>query len=266
MNQPIANFCEKCGAKLEAGSRFCETCGHPVTAPQRAAAGQQAAGKSTGKKTVLIVGGVVLIAGAIFTCIVVLLVFALKPGNLFNNKLEQEQAIPLETQDFLVLTVTSERPAEQKITKPAVIEKTLKPTTTKEPTSRPAVKITPSATTEPIGEVKADRSKFYCLSSDGPTTLTISASAGKDIRDLTLRWRLNTKKGGTTTAWEGIYMENTAPGKFSFKFNADTWGGTNNFYYPPMLGESWFEYQVFIPDGSYQTEIIKNVTFFPCAQ
>ncbi len=266
MNQPKANFCEKCGAKLEAGSRFCEACGHPVTAPQPAVAGKPAAVKSSGKKTALIIGGVVLIAGAIFTCIVVLLVFVLKPGNLFNNKADQEQAIPLETLDFDPVTENPEQSTAQQITKPAVVEKTLEPTATKEPTSRPTVKITPSATTVPIGEVNADRSKFYCLSSDGPTTLTISASTSEDIRDLTLRWRLNTKKGGKTTDWEGIYMEKTAPGKFRFKFDADTWGGTNNFYYPPMMSESWFEYQVFIPDGSYQTEINKNVTFFPCAQ
>ncbi|NLW71502.1 MAG: hypothetical protein GXY37_01260, partial [Chloroflexi bacterium] len=139
-------------------------------------------------------------------------------------------------------------------------------TATQDKKQSPAVDSASSTSSEPIFHVGTDRDVFYCVSSDGPTTLTIKANTDPSVPVLAFRWRLNTKKDGQVTDWEGDYLEKDSSTQFSYTLNADVWGGTNNFNYPPLLGESWFEFQIFLPDGSYQTKIYKEVTYFPCAQ
>ena len=61
-------------------------------------------------------------------------------------------------------------------------------------------------------------------------------------------------------------MQRAGGNAWEFTFDADVWAGTNNFFYPPLMGESWFEYQIISNDGLEGTDVFTNVTFFPCAQ
>lgn len=237
-------FCEHCGASLEAGSRFCESCGHSVDALESTpAVAQKTARNSLDRQTLLMIGAAVILF------LVVLLAFIMNPGNIFKREPKEEPPVAAAPQDA---------PGQQDLE--------AKPESPQDQISPPVIEITPSQTSEPISMVNSDPKTFYCINSDGPVRLTITTSVNTSIQELSLRWRLNTKKDGKTTEWEGVYMIKSGSNQFSYTFDADVWEGTNNFYYPPMLGESWFEYQIFLPDGSYQTEIFKNVTFFPCAQ
>jgi len=117
-----------------------------------------------------------------------------------------------------------------------------------------------------IIQVSTDRKTFYCVPSDGPTTLTITVQLNNVDNGVAVWWRLQEKTGGKTTDWEFKDMRRAGGNNRDFTFDADTWNGTNNFYYPPLMGESWFQYQI-IADGNVdRTEVFSDVTFFPCAQ
>jgi len=241
------NFCEHYGAQLAPDARFCEVCGNaiatpptPVVHPPDLPPTPQQAPQSTHRSRTCLY--VAIGAAALVAC-VALVIAILMLGKWFKQPKETTpdsfSTVPFQTEnagsnhdeDFL-----------------------------------PAIDTPTPVPSEPIQAVRTDRDVFYCISFDGPATLTVTVDADPDIKDLGLRWRLNTKKDGKLTDWEGVFLEKISPNQFSYTFNADTWEGTNNFYYPPLFGESWFEFQVFLPDGTFQTEIFSHVTFFQCAQ
>lgn len=117
-----------------------------------------------------------------------------------------------------------------------------------------------------IQQVSTDRKTFYCVPSEGPTTLTVTATISNIDKGLAVWWRLQVKSTGEKTEWQFKDMHRADGNNRDFTFDADSWAGTNNFYYPPLLGESWFQYQI-IADGNIErTEVFSDVTFFPCAQ
>mgnify|MGYP006987899149 CR=1 FL=1 len=69
-----------------------------------------------------------------------------------------------------------------------------------------------------------------------------------------------------TTDWEVVDMQCAGGNARVYTFDADVWVGTNNFFYPPLMGESWFECQIIGNDVLARTDFFTNVTFFPCAQ
>lgn len=143
------------------------------------------------------------------------------------------------------------------------------------PTSQPAGQPTaelppPAAPTVPaalIGEVSVNRSAFYCVKSDGPTTLTITAEMSDIERGLAIFWRLYEKKDGSMTDWKNVSMQRKGTDARTFTFDANSWDGTNNFLYPPGFAESWFQFQLVSGDAKDRTPVYRaDVTFFPCAQ
>jgi len=114
--------------------------------------------------------------------------------------------------------------------------------------------------------VTTDRTIFHCVPGDGPTTLTITVEMSDVNRGATLFWRLEEKANFNTTDWEVVDMQRAGGNTRTYTFDADVWTGTNNFYYPPLMRESWFEYQIISNDGLVRTDVFTNVTFFPCAQ
>ena len=132
-------------------------------------------------------------------------------------------------------------------------------------TSTPTVTLTPPQDVL-YGEVTVDRTIFHCISADGPTSLTITVEMTDVDRGASLFWRLEEKANYNTTDWEVVDMQRDGGNARTYTFDADVWAGTNNFYYPPLMGESWFEYQIISNDGMERTDVFTNVTFFPCAQ
>jgi len=135
--------------------------------------------------------------------------------------------------------------------------------TTEPPPAAPA----PTATTDKLFQkVTTDRTVFYCVPSSGPTKLTITVEMSDIDRGATLFWRLEGKASGTKLNWEIVDMRRASSNSRSYTFDANSWDGTNNFFYPPLMGESWFEFQIISNDGLERTEVFANVTFFPCNQ
>lgn len=143
---------------------------------------------------------------------------------------------------------------------------TIPPSETSQP---PTLQPTVSYTDTPAAyfqSITFDRQVFYCVPSSGPTDLTITVQLSNVDLGAGLYWRLADKTSGRITDWEYVKMERIGGNARAFTFDADSWAGTNNFYYPPLMGESWFEFQIISNDGQYRTDVISEVTFFPCAQ
>ncbi len=262
MNSDHDSFCEMCGERLEGGAKYCEACGHEVGGLKITPETPHTSGKEFNKQTMLSIGALVLIMLAF------LIVFLIKPGNLFKKKPKEELPIASDQQSMpSQYQQTEELPtATDQQSMPSQQQQAAEFTTMQDQAAPPVVEKTPFPIIELIVQTSSDRKTFHCISSDGPATLTITSEVSPEVDEISLRWRLNTKNEGKLTDWEGVYMEKISANQFAYTFNADVWEGTNNFYYPPLLGESWFEYQLFLPDGSYQTEIFQEVTFFPCTQ
>jgi len=156
------------------------------------------------------------------------------------------------------------------------------PTYTPEPTYTPRSEVTPEGQAEPgiepsatvnqtatpdklFQKVTVDRTTFYCVSANGPTQLTITVQMSDIGRGAALFWRLQEKSSGKKLDWVIVDMRRETGSTRSFTFDANSSAGTNNFFYPPLMGESWFQYQIVSNDGMERTEVFSDVTFFPCA-
>jgi hypothetical protein len=137
--------------------------------------------------------------------------------------------------------------------------------TSQPPTLQPTVSFTDTPTAY-FQSITVDRKVFYCVPSDGPTTLKVTVQLSDVDLGAGLYWRLSDKTTGRITDWEYVKMERIGGNQRSFTFDADVWTGTNNFYYPSLMGESWFEFQIISNDNQFRTDVISEVTFFPCAQ
>ena len=138
-----------------------------------------------------------------------------------------------------------------------------------EPQPQPTPTMTealPPVSDKLILNVYTDRTTFYCVPNDGPTTLTITVELSDIDHGLAVWWRLEEKGTGRTTEWDYEDMHRAGGNTRDFTFDADSWNGTNNFFYPPLMGESWFEFQIIADGNGERTDVIATVTFFPCAQ
>jgi hypothetical protein len=180
-----------------------------------------------------------------------------------------QPATPVETLEVAIQpTYTpyptyTEQAAEQPTAKP-------QPTIEEQPTTAPptiAPTATPTSTPDKLfQQISADRITFHCIASNGPATLTITVVMSDIDRGAAIFWRLSDKFTGNTTEWGSKDMRRAGANTRSFTFNADVWAGTNNFYYPPLMNESWFQFQIISGDGVDRTDVFSEVTFFPCAQ
>ena len=126
--------------------------------------------------------------------------------------------------------------------------------------------VTQTATQELLFiSVTVDKLEFHCVPGDGPTTMTITVEMSDVDRGAALFWRLHEKASDNKLAWEVVDMQRAGGNERAYTFDADSWNGTNNFFYPPLMGESWFEFQIISNDGLERTEVFADVTFFPCA-
>ncbi len=185
--------------------------------------------------------------------------------NSQNNSLSSiSTSIPLEQPTYTPYPTFTSPPIE--VAQPTY---TPYPTYTSPPTEAVQPTATITFTDTPAAyfqSITIDRQVFYCVSSDGPTDLIITVELSDVDLGAGLYWRLVDKTSGNITDWEYVKMDRIGGNARAFTFNADVWAGTNNFFYPPLMGESWFQFQIISNDGQYRTDVISEVTFFPCAQ
>jgi hypothetical protein len=145
------------------------------------------------------------------------------------------------------------------------------PAPASQPVVPPTAEVLPTATSsEPldlIRDLSINRNAFYCVKSDGPTTLTFTVEMSDIDRGMAIFWRLYEKQDQSMTDWQNVSMQRKTSTARTFTFDANSWDGTNNFFYPPGFAESWFQFQLISGDGKYRTPVYRDdITFFPCAQ
>ncbi len=176
------------------------------------------------------------------------------------------------TTQVLVTQMAQTSQARIQVLPPTAVPPTLPPPVpTSQPAAAPTAEIIPTATSseppELIKDLSINRKAFYCVKSDGPTTVTFTVEMTDIERGMAIFWRLFEKKDQSTTDWQNVSMQRKSSTSRTFTFDANSWDGTNNFFYPPGFSESWFQFQLISGDGKYRTPVYRDdITFFPCAQ
>ena len=130
------------------------------------------------------------------------------------------------------------------------------------------VTLTPTVTQTVTQEVlfqnvTKDNIEFACDFFGYPTKLTITVEMSDVNRGAALFWRLHEKATDYKMDWTLVDMGRAGGNKRTYTFDSDIPGGTANFGYP-MIGTSWFEFQIISNDGADRTEVLADVTFHPC--
>jgi hypothetical protein len=106
--------------------------------------------------------------------------------------------------------------------------------------------------------------EFHCDPAGGPVEMTVTVEMSNVDRGANLFWRLHEKSTDTKLGWEIVDMLRADDRTRAYTFYADMMAGKDNFFYPPGMTESWFEFQIVTNDAAERTEVFADVTFFPC--
>ncbi len=146
------------------------------------------------------------------------------------------------------------------------------PTQTSQPPQPPTQAVQPSP--EPsktdvpppvalVLDIQTSVDTFYCYQS--PYQLTITVKVSDLERGMAVYYHIQDKNTGVASTGQVIDLHR----KTSDTRNATIIGGgsnNQNLQFPPMMGESYFVYQIISDDGSYRSLVYSDITFYPCAQ
>lgn len=132
-----------------------------------------------------------------------------------------------------------------------------------EPSSPPVVRTDVPASTELVLEIQTSVDAFYCYQPPFEMTLTVRVS---DInRGMAVYYHIEDKVTGVASDPQVLDLHR----KSSATRTATVIGGfgeEQNLQFPPLMGESYFIYQIISDDGNYRSPVYSDITFFPCAQ
>jgi hypothetical protein len=137
-------------------------------------------------------------------------------------------------------------------------------TPTQLPTQPPSPEPTETPrSTELISAVELSVDTFYCY--QPPYELTITVRVTDIDRGLAVYYHIEDKSTGVRSDNQVLDLHRTSSNTRS----ATVIGGFSaeqNLQFPPLMGESYFIYQIISDDGQYRSPAFSDVTFFPCAQ
>jgi hypothetical protein len=148
----------------------------------------------------------------------------------------------------------------------------IQPTQTSVPPQPPTQNIQPSpepskTNTPHLAELVLDIQKsvdtFYCYQS--PYQLTITVKVSDINRGMAVYYHIEDENTDAYSTQQKIDLHRKA----SDTRNATIIGGGSskqNLQFPPMMGESYFLYQIISDDGVYRSPVYSDITFFPCGQ
>jgi len=112
-------------------------------------------------------------------------------------------------------------------------------------------------------DIQTSVDTFYCYQS--PYELTITVKVSDLERGMAVYYHIQDKNTGVTSTGQVIDLHR----KGSDARNATIIGGGSsqqNLQFPPMMGESYFVYQIISDDALYRSPVYSDITFFPCGQ
>jgi hypothetical protein len=98
-----------------------------------------------------------------------------------------------------------------------------------------------------------------------PYELTITVEVSDIERGMAVYYHIRDKGNGVTSEGQVIDLHRRSGNTRGATIIG---GGSNqqNLQFPPLMGESYFVYQIISDDGSYRSPVYSDVTFFPCGQ
>ena len=112
-------------------------------------------------------------------------------------------------------------------------------------------------------EVSKSVSTFYCYQS--PYNLTITVRVSDIEKGMAVYYHIEDKVSGVKSDPQVVDLHR----KSSDTRDATIIGGNSsaqNLQYPPLMGESYFVYQIISDDVSYRSQVYSDITYYPCAQ
>jgi len=191
---------------------------------------------------------------------------------------EGEQPDPSVVETDIAIRVMSTSLANEQMTvqalqtQIAVQVPTLQPTQTSAPPQPTAQVIPPSpepsqTDVPPPAELVLDIQKsvgtFYCY--QPPYELTITVKVSDINRGMAVYYHIQDKNSGVSSAVQVLDLHR----RTSDTRNATVIGGGSskqNLQFPPLMGESYFLYQIISDDATYRSPVYSDITFFPCGQ
>jgi len=191
---------------------------------------------------------------------------------------EEGQSDPSLAETDIALRVMSTSLAIQQMTlEAAQAEMTqqagsIQPTHTSAPTQPPTQNIQPSPLPSPtdvpppaalVLDIQTSVDAFYCYQS--PYELTITVTVSDIDRGMAVYYHIADKYSGATSEGQNINLHRKTD---NTRTAVIIGGGSSkqNLQFPPMMGESYFVYQVISDDGKDRTRTYSDITFFPCGQ
>jgi hypothetical protein len=116
---------------------------------------------------------------------------------------------------------------------------------------------------ELVLDIQTSVDTFYCY--DSPYKLTITVKVSDINRGMAVYYHIEDKNTGVTSEQQVIDLHRKATNTR----DATVIGGGSseqNLQFPPMMGESYFVYQIISDDGGYRSPVYSDITFFPCGQ
>ncbi len=113
-------------------------------------------------------------------------------------------------------------------------------------------------------EIKKSVGTFYCY--QPPYELTITVRVSDINRGMAVYYRIQDKKSNVASDWQSVDLHR---GSSNDTRTATIVGGGSsqqNLQFPPLMGESYFMYQIISDDNGYRSQVYSDITFFPCGQ
>lgn len=169
-------------------------------------------------------------------------------------------AIQQMTQDAAQAQITPQVPADQPV-QPTIVP-TEPPVQNLQVTEPPTRTVTPPPA-ELVLDIQFSVREFYCYQS--PYELTITVTVSDINQGMAVYYRIQDKNSGVASDWQNIDLHrNTSNTRVATIIG----GGSDrqNLQFPPLMGESYFIYQIISDDGKYRTPAYSDITFHPCGQ
>jgi hypothetical protein len=104
---------------------------------------------------------------------------------------------------------------------------------------------------------------FYCY--QAPYEVTITVKVSNIERGMAVYYHIRDKNSGVRSDGQVVDLHRKGSDARSATIIG---GGSNkqNLQFPPLMGESYFVYQIISDDGTFRSPTYTDITFYPCAQ
>lgn len=98
-----------------------------------------------------------------------------------------------------------------------------------------------------------------------PYELTITVRVSDINRGMAVYYHIEDKTTGVESDMQVLDLHRRSSDTRSATIIGG-FGEDQNMQFPPLMGESYFIYQIISDDGKYRSPVYGDITFFPCAQ